>query len=348
MKLRVTKMHGAGNDFVVIDGTAAGAPALSLAQWRWLADRHVGVGADQILIVEKPTAAQVAAAGAGGLDFVYRIINADGEEVEQCGNGARCFVRFVHEQGLTQKTRIRVLTKGGIIAPQLMPDGTVEVDMGPPRFEPATLPFTAEGLVPVPAGNTVLWPLLLGETLAGSSSAASCAAGTTVGTGADRSGGAGRAAAVAASGSAAGNGAADGIVRRVGLVSMGNPHAVQVVPDAATAPVAQEGPLIERHVRFPKRVNAGFMQVVSRHEIVLRVHERGAGETLACGTGACAAVVSGMQQGLLDSPVRVRVPGGTLTIGWNGPGQSVFLAGPAVTVFSTEVEIPAEQALRNR
>lgn len=343
MKLRVTKMHGAGNDFVVIDGTAAGAPALSLAQWRWLADRHVGVGADQILIVERPTAAQVAAAGAGGLDFVYRIINADGEEVEQCGNGARCFVRFVHEQGLTHKARIRVLTKGGIIAPQLMPDGTVEVDMGPPRFEPATLPFTAEGLVPVPAGNTVLWPLMLGETLAEDSPAAAPAVDSAAMTG-----GAPVRPPAAGARAPAGGTAGHDTVRRVGLVSMGNPHAVQVVPDAATAPVALEGPLIERHVRFPKRVNAGFMQVVSRHEIVLRVHERGAGETLACGTGACAAVVSGMQQGLLDSPVRVRVPGGTLTIGWNGPGQPVFLAGPAVTVFSTEVEIPAEQDLRNR
>ncbi|MDO4232291.1 MAG: diaminopimelate epimerase [Lautropia sp.] len=346
MKLRVTKMHGAGNDFVVIDGTAAGAPALSLAQWRWLADRHVGVGADQILIVEKPTAEQVAAAGPDGLDFVYRIINADGEEVEQCGNGARCFVRFVHEQGLTQKTRIRVLTKGGIIAPQLMPDGTVEVDMGPPRFEPAALPFTAEGLVPVPAGNTVLWPLMLGENHP-TGAAAEAGGKTATGAGAQQAESGGVPGGVATLPGAAGV-AADGIVRQVGLVSMGNPHAVQVVPDAATAPVALEGPLIERHVRFPKRVNAGFMQVVSRHEIVLRVHERGAGETLACGTGACAAVVSGIQQGLLDSPVRVRVPGGTLTIGWNGAGQSVFLAGPAVTVFSTEVEIPAEQDLRNR
>ena len=286
MKLRLTKMHGAGNDFVVIDATG-GMPPVSLAQWRWLADRHVGVGADQILIVERPTAEQVAAAGPEGLDFVYRIINADGIEVEQCGNGARCFVRFVHEQGLTDRDRIRVLTRGGIISPRLMPDGGVEVNMGEPSFDPGRLPFSTRGLVPRQQGQAMLWPLAL-ETSPG-----------------------------------------EVFTREVALVSMGNPHAVQT-----------EGRLIELHPRFPARVNAGFMQVLSRGEIALRVFERGAGETLACGTGACAAAVAGMQQGLLDHEVRVRALGGTLTIRWEGPGSPVFLAGPAVTVFSTEVELP--------
>lgn len=297
MKLRITKMHGAGNDFVVIDATQ-GMPALSEAQWRWLADRHVGVGADQILIVERPDDAQVRAAGPEGLDFVYRIINADGIEVEQCGNGARCFVRFVHERGLTDRARIRVLTRAGVIAPRLLEDGQVEVDMGPPAFEAAVLPFATDGLSPSRRHRAELWPLAIGTAQGGV------------------------------------------IDREVVLVSMGNPHAVQVVADAGQAPVAVEGPLIERHPRFPARVNAGFMQVLDRHEIALRVYERGAGETLACGTGACAAVVAGVQQGLLDSPVRVRVPGGTLTIRWDGPGESVFLMGPAQTVFSAEVEVP--------
>ena len=297
MKLRLTKMHGAGNDFVVIDAPR-GMPPVSLAQWRWLADRHVGVGADQILIVERPTAEQVAAAGPEGLDFVYRIINADGIEVEQCGNGARCFVRFVHEQGLTDRDRIRVLTRGGIISPRLMPDGGVEVNMGEPSFDPGRLPFSTRGLVPRQQGQAMLWPLAL-EASPG-----------------------------------------EVFTREVALVSMGNPHAVQVVEDVKQAPVQTEGRLIELHPRFPARVNAGFMQVLSRGEIALRVFERGAGETLACGTGACAAAVAGMQQGLLDHEVRVRALGGTLTIRWEGPGSPVFLAGPAVTVFSTEVELP--------
>lgn len=301
MRLKITKMHGAANDFVVIDATA-GMPDLNLAQWRWLADRHRGVGADQILIVQRPTPEQQRAAGPQGLDFVYRIINADGHEVEQCGNGARCFVRFVHDQGLTDRTAIRVLTRGGIIQPRLMPDGQVQVDMGAPAFEPAALPFTTDGLVPEAQGEAVLWPLAL-----------------------DLPGGERR-------------------IRQVALVSMGNPHAVQVVPDVDRAPVEEEGPLIEHHVRFPARVNAGFMQVLSRREVALRVFERGAGETLACGTGACAAVVAGIRQGLLDEEVLVHARGGDLRIRWAGSaGQPapVLMTGPAVTVFTTEVDVPA-------
>lgn len=301
MKLAITKMHGAANDFVVIDATQ-GVPPLGRAQWRWLADRHRGVGADQILLVERPSRAQLQAAGPEGIDFVYRIFNADGDEVEQCGNGARCFVRFVHEQGLTDKQRIRVLTRGGIISPQLMPDGQVQVDMGPPAFEPARLPFDSQGLVPRQQHRAQLWPLRL-----------------------ERSGG-------------------EPVTRLVSLVSMGNPHAVQCVEDLGQAPVALEGPLIEHHPRFPARVNAGFMQVLSRQEIALRVHERGAGETLACGTGACAAVVSGIQQGLLDEEVRVQARGGTLLITWRPAeqGGSVYMTGPAVTVFSTSVDVPED------
>ncbi|MDO5104149.1 MAG: diaminopimelate epimerase [Lautropia sp.] len=299
MKLSITKMHGAANDFVVIDATER-MPALSLAQWRWLADRHRGVGADQILIVQRPDEAQCQAAGPEGLDFVYRIINADGHEVEQCGNGARCFVRFVHDAGLTDKTSIRVLTKGGIINPQLMPDGQVQVNMGEPSFDPAALPFSARGLMPE-GPDSLLWPLVL-----------------------ERPDG-------------------DMVTRRVSLVSMGNPHAVQVVADVNTAPVELEGPLIESHPRFPNRVNAGFMQILSRREIALRVHERGAGETLACGTGACAAVVSGIRQGLLDDAVLVHARGGDLRIHWAGSAgrpAPVLMTGPAVTVFTTEVEVP--------
>lgn len=303
MRLRVTKMHGAGNDFVVIDATR-GLPAVSPAQWRWLADRHLGVGADQILIVEWPQAAQIEAAGPDGLDFVYRIINADGMEVEQCGNGARCFVRYVHEQGLTDKSRIRVLTRGGVIAPRLLDGGGVEVEMGEPVFDPAALPFSTRGLVSRTCQQAELWPLAM-----------------EIGPG-------------------------QVLTREIALVSMGNPHAVQLVEDVMRAPVRSEGQLIEQHPRFPARVNAGFMQILSRREIALRVFERGAGETLACGTGACAAAVAGMQLGLLDAQVRVRTLGGTLTICWAGPGSSVFLAGPAVTVFSTEVELPDEPALR--
>ncbi|MFN4326786.1 MAG: diaminopimelate epimerase [Azonexus sp.] len=276
MKLKFSKMHGLGNDFVVLDGVRQQV-SLSPEQLVYLADRHFGVGCDQILLVEKPTRP--------GVDFRYRIFNADGGEVEQCGNGARCFVRFVHEQGLTDKRQIRVETLKGIIEPRLEADGNVTVDMGEPRFLPAEIPFLAD--------DDVIIHLLdvADETLE-----------TTV-------------------------------------VSMGNPHAVQVVDDVDTHPVGEHGPLIERHPRFPKRVNAGFMQIIDRHAIKLRVYERGSGETLACGTGACAAAVAGIRRGLLDSPVRVMTRGGDLNIAWGGPGRPVLMTGPAVTVFTGEIEL---------
>ena len=276
MKLKFAKMHGLGNDFVVIDGVRQHV-VLTPEQLRYLADRHFGVGCDQILLVEKPTQL--------GVDFRYRIFNADGGEVEQCGNGARCFVRFVHEQGLTDKREIRVETLRGTIAPRLEGDGNVTVDMGEPRFLPAEIPFLHDE-------DVVIYNLdVADETL------------------------------------------------EISVVSMGNPHAVQVVGDVETAPVGEHGPLIESHERFPQRVNAGFMQVVDRHAIRLRVYERGSGETLACGTGACAAAVAGIRRGLLDSPVRVTTRGGDLTIAWGGPGRPVLMTGPAATVFSGEIEL---------
>ncbi|MBP7422036.1 MAG: diaminopimelate epimerase [Sulfuritalea sp.] len=277
MRIRFTKMHGLGNDFVVLDAIRQ-AFVPTPAQARWLADRHFGVGCDQLLIVEKPDTP--------GVDFRYRIFNADGGEVEQCGNGARCFVRFVHEQGLTDKREIRVETRSGLIAPRLEADGQVTVDMGAPRFAPAEIPFTSDT-------DAAVQPLDV-----------------------------------------------DGQTVEISAVSMGNPHAVQVVADVDAAPVATQGPLIESHPRFPRRVNAGFMQVVDRHAIRLRVHERGTGETLACGTGACAAVVAGIRRGLLDSPVRVATRGGELSIAWAGPGTPVMMTGPATTVFSAEIELP--------
>ena len=277
MRIRFTKMHGLGNDFVVLDAiNQAFVP--TPAQARWLADRHFGVGCDQLLVVEK--------ANTPGVDFRYRIFNADGGEVEQCGNGARCFVRFVHEQGLTDKREILVETRSGLIAPRLEADGQVTVDMGAPRFAPAEIPFTSDT-------DAAVQPLDVG--------------GQTV---------------------------------EISAVSMGNPHAVQVVADVDAAPVATQGPLIESHPRFPRRVNAGFMQVVDRHAIRLRVYERGTGETLACGTGACAAVVAGIRRGLLDSPVRVATRGGELSIAWAGSGTPVMMTGPATTVFSAEIELP--------
>ncbi|MDI6750215.1 MAG: diaminopimelate epimerase [Pseudomonadota bacterium] len=281
MKIRFTKMQGLGNDFVVLDAVRQNFVPTP-AQARWLADRHFGVGCDQILVVERPTREDA--------DFRYRIFNADGSEVEQCGNGARCFVRFVHEQGLTDKREIRVETQAGIIVPRLEDDGEVTVEMGVPNFQPAEIPFLTDSDALV-------------QTLEF----------------------AGRSAAITA-------------------VSMGNPHAVQVVDNVASAPVARDGPLIEAHPRFPKRVNAGFMEVVDRHHIRLRVYERGAGETLACGTGACAAVVVGIRRNLLDSPVRVSTRGGELTVAWDGMGQPVRMTGPAVTVFTGELELPKELA----
>jgi len=279
MKLKFTKMHGAGNDFIVVDAINQQVD-LSIDQWRRLADRRFGIGADQILVVERPTDA--------GVDFRYRIFNNDGGEVEQCGNGSRAFVRFVVDKGLTQARSIRVQTMSGIINPRLEDDGSVTVDMGAPRL----VPFDATGLAGMVQDDDTLWPLPVGD---------------------------------------------DTVF--VSVVSMGNPHAVQVVDDVDAAPVEETGPLIERHVRFPKRVNAGYLQVIDRHHIRLRVFERGAGETLACGTGACAAVVAGIRRGLLDSPVRVSARGGELSIAWAGPDQPVYLSGPAVSVFEGEVEI---------
>ncbi len=287
MKLKFTKMHGAGNDFVVIDAINQNVD-FSTEQWRKLGDRRFGIGADQILVVERPTEP--------GCDFRYRIFNSDGGEVEQCGNGSRAFVRFVSEKGLTDKRSIRVQTMAGIIEPRLEDDGSVTVDMGAPVLDAPAVPFDSAGLAGQSEGRDTLWPLDL--TLHG--------AEHTV---------------------------------RVSAVSMGNPHAVQVVEDVETAPVAELGPQIEHHPRFPKRVNAGFMQVVERAHVKLRVFERGAGETLACGTGACAAVVAGIRRGLLDSPVRVSARGGELSIAWAGEGQPVYLSGPAVTVFEGEIDL---------
>jgi diaminopimelate epimerase len=274
---------------VVLDETR-GALGLSTAHYRLLADRHFGVGADQILTVRPSPAA--------GVDFEYLIHNADGAEVEQCGNGARCFARFVREQGLTDKDRIRVQTLSGVIEPHLTPDGRVTVDMGAPIFDLPRIPFNAAGLTPEPSGPWQLWPLAL-----------------------------------------AGQGTA-----RVAVLSMGNPHAVQLVADVDSAPVHVQGPLIEHHASFPRRVNAGFMQVLDRGHIRLRVYERGAGETLACGTGACAAVVAGIRLGLLDARVDVQTRGGLLTIEWAGENGGkmapVMMTGPATTVFHGEIELP--------
>ena len=285
LTLKFAKMQGAGNDFVVLDGVSD-AVEMTPQRARKIADRHFGVGCDQVLLVERPRN--------DGADFCYRIWNADGGEVEQCGNGARCFVRFVHDKGLTEKTEIRVETLSGVIAPRLEADGQVSVDMGTPRFEPKAVPFETKGLKPVQSGRR--WPLEV-----------------------------------------------NGRVVPVAVLSIGNPHAVQTVPDVEAAPVASEGPLIERHPRFPRRTNAGYMQVVDRESVRLRVWERGAGETLACGTGACAAVVTGIREGLLDETVRVATRGGQLTIRWaggeNNPNRSIWMTGPAVTVFEGEIEI---------
>jgi diaminopimelate epimerase len=262
--MKFTKMEGAGNDFVVLDATKEKFK-LEKRQIQRLADRHFGIGADQILVVEKAETA--------GIDFRYRIFNADGGEVEQCGNGARCFVKFVHAKRLTRKREIRVETLGGIIAPRLEDDGEVSVDMGPPAIESLSEALEVEG-----------------ENV------------------------------------------------EVAILSMGNPHAVQVVADVDSAPVSTQGPRIERHARFPNRVNAGYLQPLDRHRARLRVWERGAGETLACGTGACAAVVAGILRGLLDSPVAVQTRGGTLTISWGGGDNAVWMKGPAQSVFEGEID----------
>lgn len=287
MRIRFTKMQGAGNDFVVLDETRERLN-LRPAHYRYLADRHFGVGADQILTVRPAPQADV--------DFEYVIHNADGGEVEQCGNGSRCFVRFVQEQGLTNKTSIRVKVHGGVIKLHALANGQVKVDMGSPVFDLPRVPFdpnhAAEAAIG--SGNGKHWVLQLAH---------------------------------------------DHTVS-VSVVSMGNPHAVQLVQDVATAPVVTQGPLIENHAAFPNRTNAGFMQIVSRSEIRLRVFERGVGETLSCGTGACAAVVTGIQSGLLDPNVLVHTQGGDLTIAWQGGDTPVWMTGPTTTVFQGEINLP--------
>ncbi|MEJ8820449.1 diaminopimelate epimerase [Variovorax humicola] len=290
MRIRFTKMQGAGNDFVVLDETR-GTLGLTPAQYRFLGNRHFGVGADQILTVRPSPGPDI--------DFQYVIHNSDGGEVEQCGNGARCFMRFVRERGLTTKDAVRVQTLSGVIEPRMGEDGRVTVDMGAPIFETEKVPFDPAGLTPQHEGAWQTWHLALSTH-------------------------------------------AEEAIIAVAVLSMGNPHAVQVVGNVDTAPVATQGPLIEHHPRFPQRVNAGFMQIVSRSQIRLRVFERGAGETLACGTGACAAVVSGIRLGLLDPRVDVETRGGRLTIEWAGVGQPVFMTGPAVTVFEGDIEVPEQ------
>ena len=276
MRLKFTKMHGQGNDFVMLNGIAQKI-SLSPEQIQKIADRHFGVGCDQILLVEAPTRHDT--------EFRYRIFNADGGEVEQCGNGARCFAHFVRDQDLTDKTELRVETLSGVIEPSIAADGTVTVNMGAPRFKPAEIPFIADT-------EALQYQLdVRGEAVT------------------------------------------------IGAVSMGNPHAVQLVTNIDSAPVGEMGPLIEHHERFPKRVNAGFMQVVSRTQIRLRVWERGAGETLACGTGACAAVVTGIRWGLLDDCVTVATRGGELTVRWAGNDASVFMSGNTATVYTGNIEI---------
>ena len=293
MKVKFTKMQGAGNDFVVLDETR-GLLGLTPAQYRFLADRHFGVGADQILSVRPaPTPA---------VDFAYVIHNADGGQVEHCGNGARCFVRFAREQGLTDKSTLRVQTMNRVLTLALQSDDRVTVDMGAPVFDLAQVPFDATGLSPQTIHSWQKWPL----NLASDPSIHAPAAPVSI-----------------------------------AVLSMGNPHAVQLVDDVDAAPVLQMGPLIEGHTRFAKRVNAGFMQLVNRHTVRLRVYERGAGETLACGTGACAAVVAGIRLGLLGSVVDVQTRGGVLTIEWSGKlDQSVMMTGPAITVFESEIDVP--------
>ncbi len=291
MRIPFTKMQGAGNDFVVLDETR-GHFGLGTAQYRFLADRHFGVGADQILTVRPAPTPEV--------DFEYVIHNADGGEVENCGNGARCFVRYVHERGLTDKEVVKVKVHGGVIELRLNPDGRVTVDMGAPVFELPRVPFEPAGLQPQATGNWQTWPLAL-DLPAGA------------------------------------------VTAPVAVVSMGNPHAVLLVDDVDAAPVVDWGPLIEHHRTFPRRVNAGFLQILDRGSVRLRVWERGAGETLACGTGACAAVVAGIRLGLLDERVEVQARGGRLTIEWalsRGLEAPVLMTGPAVTVFSGEVEVP--------
>ncbi len=276
MSVIFTKMHGLGNDFVVFDAIRQSV-VLSPELIRQIADRRTGIGCDQVLLVES--------SDRSGVDFHYRIYNADGGEVEQCGNGVRCFALFVRDKGFTDKTEIAVETLSGVIYPRVLSDNQVEVNMGAPRFDPKEIPFTADGIQDTyeleVAGNNIT----------------------------------------------------------IGAVSMGNPHAVQVVGDIESAPVSTQGPLIENHPRFPQRVNAGFMQIIGRDHIRLRVYERGAGETSACGTGACAAMVVGRQMGLVDDRVAVDLPGGRLDIAWAGDDKPVIMTGPAVSVFEGEINL---------
>jgi len=328
MLLKFTKMHGAGNDFVVLDGVRQHIE-LSTEQLRLLADRHFGVGCDQVLLVEKAQRTEA--------DFRYRIFNADGGEVEQCGNGARCFARFVHDQQLTSKREIVVETKSGLISPRLEDDGRVTVDMGAPIFEAARIPFNGgSGAVSEPLEVAAMTRCC---EASGAGMAASHPLPQTAGSAitSDLASAVGSPSRMASS--SINNVSRDvaGETLQISALSMGNPHAVQVVEDVACAPVEKLGPLIEHHPRFPKRVNAGFMQVMDRHHIRLRVYERGSGETLSCGTGACAAVVSGIRRGLLDSPVNVATRGGALTIAWGGEDQPVLMTGPAITVFEGEI-----------
>ncbi len=287
MRIPFSKMQGAGNDFVVLDETQTRF-ALTPAHYRWLADRHLGVGADQILTVR--------ASPAPGIDFSYVIHNADGHEVEHCGNGARCFLAFVRRQGLTHQDVVRVQTMNRVLELHWQPDGRVSVDMQAPDFDLGQLPFDTRGFTPQPAGAWQKWPLVLA-------------------------------------------GPALSAIVEVALVSMGNPHAVTLVDDVDSAPVLAQGPLIQGLRAFPRGVNVGFMQVQDRGHIRLRVFERGAGETLACGTGACAAVVAGIRLGLLDALVDVQTHGGILTISWHGGDSPVLLTGPATHVFDGQIEI---------
>ena len=292
-RLRFTKMHGAGNDFIVLNGIDQDLSTITKEEWRQLAHRQFGIGADQILLIEKAIRPDA--------DFRYRIFNSDGGEVEQCGNGSRCFVRYVLDKKLSSKNPLRVEVAHMVLTLEALPDGQVQVDMGAPIFEHDRIPFRAENLASKKEFHETLYALPIGSNPGGHDD-------------------------------------------WIGVLSMGNPHAVQVVMDVDSAPVAQEGPFIESHPAFPQRVNAGFMQVLSRNAIKLRVYERGAGETLACGTGACAAVVSGIRRGLLDSPVCVQTRGGELSIAWpgvrDGVAQSVIMTGPATTVFEGEFTLP--------
>ena len=284
MRVPFTKMQGAGNDFVVLDATRSPF-TLNREQLRHLGDRRFGVGADQILVVEPARSADA--------DFGYRIFNNTGDEVEHCGNGARCLVRYVHARGLTAKRTVTVDTVNNRLQLQLQADGRVTVDMNKPVFDLARVPFNATGLQPLQEADFELWPLDVGE----------------------------------------------GRQVQVAVLSMGNPHAVQRVADVREAPVLQLGPQVEQHPRFPRKVNAGFMQVLERSQIALRVYERDAGETLACGTGACAAVVAGIRLGWLDHQVDVQARGGLLTVEWAGGDAHVLLTGPAETVYEGEIEL---------